>query len=84
MFSSFLQKTKEFPSVGQDRPTLLTQVGNQNTGFISSCPVSHDSVAEWLESWTCNFKDPRTSPALTASWICSWQLRVEILGHACK
>ena len=52
MFSSFLQKKKAFPSVGQDRPTLLTQLGNQNTGFISSCPVSHGRVAERLERRT--------------------------------
>ena len=69
MFSSFLRKKKKFPSVGQERPTLPTQVDNQNTGFI--CPVSHGSVAEWLERRTCNFEDPSSSPALTASWICS-------------
>ena len=84
MFSSFLQKKKAFPSVGQDKPTLLTQLGNQNTGFISSCPVSHGKVAERLERRTCNFKTPSSSPALTASWICSRQSRVQILGHACK
>ena len=67
MFSSLLRKKREFLSVGQDRPTLPTKVDNQNTGFISSFPVSHG----WLERWTCNFKAPSSSPALTASWICS-------------
>ena len=50
MFSSFFRKKKESLSVGQDRPTMPTQVDNQNTGFISSCLVSHSSVAEWLSA----------------------------------
>ena len=29
------------------------------------------SVAEGLEHWTCNFKALRSSPTLTARWICS-------------
>ena len=29
------------------------------------------SLAEWLERWPCNSKVPGSSPALTASWICS-------------
>lgn len=29
-------------------------------------------VAEWLESWTRNSEVLSLSPALTASWICSW------------
>ena len=27
-------------------------------------------MAERLECWTCNPKDPSSSPTLTASWIC--------------
>ena len=29
------------------------------------------SVAEPLERWTCNSEALRSSPTLTASWICS-------------
>ena len=32
----------------------------------------------------CNSEAPSSSLALTACWICSWQSRVQILGHACK
>ena len=34
--------------------------------------LSGGSVAERLEHWTCNLEAPSSSPALTASWICSW------------
>ena len=30
-----------------------------------------ESMAEWLERWTCNPEAPSSSPALTANWICS-------------
>ena len=29
------------------------------------------SVAEWLDRWTWNLEAQCSSPALTASWICS-------------
>ena len=29
------------------------------------------SMVERLERWTCNSETPSSSPALTASWICS-------------
>ena len=29
------------------------------------------SMAEWLERWTCKSEAPSSSPAVTASWICS-------------
>ena len=32
----------------------------------------------------CNSEAPSLTPALIAFWICSWQSRVQILGHACK
>ena len=41
-------------------------------------------MAESLERRTCSSEAPSSSPALTASWICSRQSRVQILGHACK
>ena len=42
------------------------------------------NVAERFERWTCNPEALSSSPALTASWICSRWSRVQILGHACK
>ena len=41
-------------------------------------------MARRLGCWTCNSEAPSSSPALTASWICSQQSRVQILDHACK
>ena len=53
-----------------------------NNSLLSVCkeayyPVSNEwvnvgggGVAERLECWTCNPKDPSSSPTLTASWIC--------------
>ena len=41
------------------------------------------SVAKWSERWTCNSEALSSSPALTASWICSRWSRLRILGHAC-
>ena len=32
----------------------------------------------------CNSEAPSSRLALTACWICSWQSRVQILGHASK
>ena len=29
-----------------------------------------ESVAEWLERWTCNPETLGSSPALTANWMC--------------
>ena len=41
-------------------------------------------MVEWLGRWTCNSEAPSSSPAVTASWICSRQSLVQILGHICK
>ena len=49
--------------------------------IIISC---RGSIAKRLESWTCNLKAASSSPALTFSWICSWQAQGQILGHTCK
>ena len=47
-------------------------------------PIQGDRMAKWLECWTTNSEAPSLSPTLTASWICSWYSRVQILDHACK
>ena len=41
-------------------------------------------MAEPFKSLTCNPKALSSIPSLTASWICSRQSQVEILGHPCK
>ena len=58
------------------------QQGVQTDATCNSNNVG--SVAAWIERWTCNSEAPSSSPALTASWICSWQFRVQILVNACK
>ena len=37
-----------------------------------------------MVEWTCDLEAPSSSPAMAASWICSWQSLVQILGHVCK
>lgn len=39
------------------------------------------SMIEWLERWTCYMDSASSNHALTASWICSWQFRVQILAR---
>ena len=39
--------------------------------IVNSLAFERGSVAEWLERWTCNSETSRSSPAVTASWICS-------------
>ena len=41
-------------------------------------------MAERLKHCTCNPEASRSSLALTVSWICSQQSRVQIFGHTCK
>ena len=41
------------------------------------------SMDEWLECRTCNSKARNSSPALTASWICSLRSRNQIVDQAC-
>ena len=41
-------------------------------------------MAERLEPWTFNSEAPSSSPALTASWICSRASQDQILGHTCN
>ena len=62
-----------------------------NSGFILLYgleTVCGGCVAERLERWTFNWGAPLVQiwpqPPATASWICSWQSLVQILGHACK
>ena len=38
-------------------------------------------MVKQFEHQACNLEAPSSSHALTASWICSQQSRVEILGH---
>ena len=52
-----------------------------------SLPPLHDyavNMPNRLERWTGNSEAPSLSSALTASWICSRQFRVQILDHPCK
>ena len=41
-------------------------------------------MVEWLAHYTCNLEAPSSSPTMAASWICSWQSLVQILGQVCK
>ena len=47
-------------------------------------PIQGERMAKWLECWTTNSEAPSLSLTLTASCICSWYSRVQILDHACK
>ena len=41
-------------------------------------------IPKQLGGWACNLEARGSMPALTASWTCSRQSRVQLLGHACK
>ena len=57
---------------GKDRINQLKEEQNSAYATVSSVGTCGGSVAEWLERWTCNSEAQSSSPALTASWICSW------------
>ena len=60
---------KSLMKKGQDNLEMMKrQVPNHFVVFGISLG---GSVAEWLEHWTCNLEAPRSSPTLTARWICS-------------
>ena len=60
---------KSLMKKGQDSLEMMKrQVPRHFVVFVISLG---GSVAEGLEHWTCNFEALRSSPTLTARWICS-------------
>ena len=46
-------------------------MNKRNLSKVNIIYRSQCFLAEWLVPWTCNSDVPSSSPALTASWICS-------------